>query len=102
MILTLEVTVAQSNAAGYERRKVFGAEGGTIGRLPDNQWVLPDPCVSGRHAIIRFIEGAFHIEDTSRNGTYLNSPTDPIIRGRSYPIKSGDWIKIDPYEIIAH
>jgi type VI secretion system FHA domain protein len=102
MILTLEVTGPQSDALGHARRKVFGIEGGTIGRLPDNTWVLSEPYVSGRHAIIRFMDGAFQIEDTSTNGVFLNSTTERIVRGRPYPIKSGDRIVIDPYEIVVH
>src|SRR5262245_58732505 len=102
MILTLEVTGPQSDALGHARRKVFGIEGGTIGRLPDNTWVLAEPYVSGRHAIIRFMDGSFQIEDTSMNGVFLNSTTERIVRGRPYPIKSGDRIVIDPYEIVAH
>src|SRR5215510_13057506 len=101
MILTLEVTGPQSDALGHARRKVFGIDGGTIGRLPDNTWVLSQPYVSGRHAIIRFMDGAFQIEDTSTNGVFLNSTTERIVRGRSYPIKSGDRILIDPYEIVV-
>ncbi|HEY7192094.1 MAG TPA: type VI secretion system-associated FHA domain protein TagH [Vicinamibacterales bacterium] len=101
MILTLEVTGPQSDALGHARRKVFGIDGGTIGRLPDNTWVLSQPYVSGRHAIIRFMDGSFQIEDTSTNGVFLNSTTERIVRGRSYPIKSGDRILIDPYEIVV-
>jgi type VI secretion system FHA domain protein len=102
MILTLEVTGPLSDALGHARRKVFGIDGGTIGRLPDNTWVLAEPYVSGRHAIIRFIDGSFQIEDTSTNGVFLNSTTERIVRGRPYAIKSGDRIVIDPYEIVAH
>jgi type VI secretion system FHA domain protein len=101
MILTLEVMGPQASALGPARRKVFGVEGGSIGRLADNDWVLEDPYVSGRHAIIRFIDGAFCIEDTSRNGVFVNSPDERIVRGRPHPINSGDRILIDPYEIEA-
>ena len=101
MILTLEVMGPQASALGAARRKVFGVEGGSIGRLDDNDWVLADPYVSGRHAIIRFIDGAFFIEDTSRNGVFVNSPDERIVRGRPHPINSGDRILIDPYEIEA-
>jgi len=102
MNLTLEVTGPQSDALGHARRKVFGIDGGTIGRLPDNTWVLSEPYVSGRHAIIRFMDGEFQIEDTSTNGVFLNSTTERIVRGKPYPIKSGDRIVIDPYEIVVH
>jgi type VI secretion system FHA domain protein len=101
MILTLEVTGPQASSLGAARRKVFGVEGGSIGRLPDNDWVLADSYVSGRHAIIRFIDGAFYIEDTSRNGVFVNSPDERIVRGRPHRIASGDRILIDPYEIEA-
>lgn len=100
MILTLEVTGPQASSLPV-RRKVFGHEGGSIGRLPDNDWVLADSYVSGRHAIIRFIDGAFYIEDTSRNGVFLNSPEERIVRGRPHPLTTGDRILIDPYEIEA-
>lgn len=102
MILTLEVTGPQASALGHARRKEFGPEGGTIGRLPDNDWVLSEPYVSGRHAIIRFMDGVFHIEDTSTNGVFLNSSPERIVRGRLYPIKTGDRIGIDPYDILVH
>jgi type VI secretion system FHA domain protein len=101
MILTLEVKGPQASALGVARRKVFGVEGGSIGRLPDNDWVLADPYVSGRHAIIRFIDGKFYIEDTSRNGVFVNSPDERVIRGRPHVLDSGDRILIDPYEIEA-
>ena len=45
MTLTLEVTGPQAAALGEASRKVFDAAGGTIGRLPDNTWALPDPYV---------------------------------------------------------
>jgi len=99
MNLTLEVLGPQASALGAARRKVFGVEGGTIGRLPDNDWVLADPYVSGRHAIIRFLDGKFYIEDTSRNGVFINSPDERIVRGRPHELHPGDRILIDPYEI---
>jgi type VI secretion system FHA domain protein len=101
MILTLEITGPQASSLGSSRRKTFGVEGGSIGRLPDNDWVLADPYVSGRHAIIRFIDGGFYIEDTSRNGVFVNSSDERVVRGRPHLIASGDRILIDPYEIEA-
>jgi len=101
MILTLEITGPREGTAWAERRKVFHATGGTIGRLPDNDWVLPDPYVSSRHAKIRYANGVFHIEDTSTNGVFVNTPENRLTRGQPYAIKSGDRIFIDPYEIEA-
>jgi type VI secretion system FHA domain protein len=101
MILTLEVTGPQEGVLRAELKKVFQAAGGTIGRLPDNDWVLPDPYVSSRHARIRFQNGAFLIEDTSTNGVFINSPDNRLLRGQPYTLKSGDRIFIEPYEIKA-
>jgi len=45
----------------------------TIGRAPDNDLVLNDSGVSGRHAIIVHEDGRFFIEDNdSTNGVFLN------------------------------
>jgi type VI secretion system protein ImpI len=100
-ILTLEITGAQSERLGTTRRKTFNAAGGSIGRLPDNYWMLPDQYVSNRHAVIRYLDGAFYIEDTSTNGVFINSPENRLIKGQAYALKSGDWIFIEPYEIKA-
>jgi len=101
MILTLEVTGPLEGAPKTELRKTFQSTGGTIGRLPDNDWVLPDPYVSSRHARIRFQNGTFLIEDTSTNGVFINSPDNRLARGQLYTLKSGDRIFIEPYEIKA-
>lgn len=101
MILTLEVTGPLEGAPKTELRKTFQSTGGTIGRLPDNDWVLPDPYVSSRHARIRFQNGTFLIEDTSTNGVFINSPDNRLTRGQLYTLKSGDRIFIEPYEIKA-
>ena len=79
MILTLEITGPREGTPSGENRKVFRAAGGTIGRLPDNDWVLPDPYVSSRHARIRFANGVFHIEDTSTNGVLPAAPPAALL-----------------------
>ena len=99
MSLTLEVTGPQAAALGTASRKVFDAVGGTIGRLADNSWSLPDPYVSSRHAVIRYRDGTYYIEDTSTNGVFINSPDNQLAKGQPYALKSGDWIFIEPYEI---
>lgn len=101
MILTLEVFGPPGGAPPTESRKVFRAAGGTIGRLPTNDWVLPDPYVSSRHARILYANGVYEIEDTSTNGVSLNSPDNRLVRGQPSVLKSGDRILIDPYEIVV-
>jgi len=99
MVLTLEVVGPEGDELGLARRKVFDTAGGTIGRLKSNTWMLAEGHVSGRHAVIRFRNGQFLIEDTSTNGTCLNSPGNKLEKGRQYPLASNDLILIDPFEI---
>ncbi|MET0534191.1 MAG: type VI secretion system-associated FHA domain protein TagH [Steroidobacter sp.] len=99
MILTLEVTGPQAQEMGAGHRKVFKAIGGTIGRLPDNDWVFPDPYVSGRHALIRYVSGKFFVEDTSTNGVFINSPEKRLGRGQPQQLHDGDLLYIDAYKI---
>ncbi|WP_157995511.1 type VI secretion system-associated FHA domain protein TagH [Peristeroidobacter soli] len=99
MILTLEVTGPQAQAMGTAGRKTFKALGGTIGRLPDNDWVFPDPYVSGRHALIRYVNGKYFVEDTSTNGVFINSPDNRLTRGQPQQLRDGDLLYIDAYQI---
>lgn len=99
MILTLEVTGPQAQEMGAGARKVFKAIGGTIGRLPDNDWVFPDPYVSGRHALIRYVNARFFVEDTSTNGVFINSPDNRLTRGQPQQLRDGDLLYIDAYQI---
>ena len=99
MILTLEVIGEQAQDLGAAGRKTFNAIGGTIGRLPDNDWVFPDPYVSGRHALIRYLNGKYFIEDTSTNGVFVNTPDHRISRTESHQLHDGDIVFIDAYQI---
>lgn len=99
MILTLEVTGPQAQEMGAGARKVFKAIGGTIGRLPDNDWMFPDPYVSGRHALIRYVNDKFFVEDTSTNGVFINSPDNRLKRGQPQQLRDGDLLFIDAYQI---
>ena len=80
-------------------RQVFAEDGGSIGRAADNTWVLPDAKVSRWHALISFQDGGFFIEDLSRNGVCLNDWNNRIAGGRPHPLKAGDTLFIDPYQI---
>ena len=90
---------------GTGNRKVFSSAGGIIGRVggtPGDRcdaWILPHTKVSKEHARISWVDGAFYIEDTSRNGVGLNSSKNRLAKGRPYPLNSGDRLFIDPYEI---
>ncbi len=99
MILTLEVAGPQAAQLGAARRKSFRASGGVIGREKSSDWVLPHTKVSGRHARITCVDSVFYIEDTSKNGVFINSSRERLTPGRPRALKEGDRILIDPYEI---
>jgi type VI secretion system FHA domain protein len=97
--LRLEIVGPQAAALGASAAKVFGTAGGTIGRVSENDWVLPDPYISSRHARIHWRNGQFLIEDTSSNGVFINAPDRRLGRGQLHPLQGGDRIFIDAYEI---
>lgn len=97
--LRLEIVGPQAAALGASAAKIFGTAGGTIGRVSDNDWVLPDPYISSRHARIHWRNGQFLIEDTSSNGVFINAPDRRLGRGQMHPLQGGDRIFIDAYEI---
>ncbi|HEX5084936.1 MAG TPA: DUF3616 domain-containing protein [Blastocatellia bacterium] len=63
----------------------------TLGKGPQNDIILPDASVSTAHAVIRFEDGVFKINDLgSRNGTLVNDAR--IAEWRE--IRHGDLIKM--------
>ncbi len=97
MILRLEVASASGREPSAASEKTFRAAGGTIGRSPGNDLVLPDPYVSSRHARVIYSNGVFQLEDTSTNGVFVNSPDNRLAHGKPCVLKTGDVILIDPY-----
>jgi type VI secretion system protein ImpI/type VI secretion system protein len=82
-----------------ERRAVGGGEF-TIGRGPDNDWVLPDPDrhLSKRHCMLAFRSGRWELSDLSANGTFLNRASAPIGSSPA-TLSSGDRFRLGVYEI---
>jgi type VI secretion system protein ImpI/type VI secretion system protein len=75
----------------------------SIGRGPDNDWVLPDPerYLSKRHCVVAFRGGAWQIADLSTNGTFLNRDSEPIGRVEPRALRDGDRLRLGSYEIEA-
>jgi type VI secretion system protein ImpI len=99
--LTFEVKSVNAASLGAGRRKVFSIDGGRIGRAPENDMVLPGVGVHRHHATVRFINGVFFVEGVGTNGIAINNPEVVLPRNEPYPLKSGDKIFIDEYEIGA-
>ncbi len=68
----------------------------TIGRLPDNVYVVNHPMVSGHHAKLTLRSGGYELVDLdSANGTFVNGNrvTRPVV------IQSKDYIQIGPVRL---
>ncbi len=64
-----------------------------IGRDLDNEVVVQDPTVSGRHAVFSFRDGAWWVEDLgSTNGTAVNG--QPVAGRAQSLLRSGDVIQV--------
>ncbi len=79
MAIKLRVISDHYQELGEQRSRVFGVNGCTIGRAPDNDWILPDPkrLVSGHHCDIEYRGGGYWLTDKSTNGVYVNESEDP-------------------------
>ena len=99
MNLILELVSRDGQDPSGEPRKVFGVEGGRIGRASDCDWVLRSPYISRYHATICCIDGAFHIVSTSENGVALNDAHTTLPQLENQALKDGDHLFIDEYEI---
>lgn len=75
----------------------FDELGGSIGRSPHNQLVLPDPemTISRVHAEVVFRNGHYAIVDRGSNSSLVNN--EPVGRSREQPLKPGDRLQIGGY-----
>ncbi len=103
MALQLEITSEHKNLLGDDSVRQFGANGGTIGRSLQNDWILPDPdrFISGRHATIDFRAGAYYLADTSTNGVYVNGEEEPVGRGHPRRLFDGDRLRMGDFEFLV-
>jgi type VI secretion system protein ImpI/type VI secretion system protein len=83
-----------------EVRQIGGGEF-SIGRGPDNDWVLADPAkhLSKRHCVIAFRHGTWQVAGTSSNGTFINRGASPLEGGPPHTLVDGDRLILGAYEI---
>jgi type VI secretion system protein len=101
MPLTLTITSYQRLSPGQETTKVVDREGASIGRGPDNDWVLPDPerVVSSKHCAISYRDSHYYITDTSVNGVFINQSEQRLGKGNTVELHDGDELILGDYEI---
>jgi len=98
--MSLILTILNKPNPGQEISSAFQIEG-TIGRAPDNTWVLVDPerFTSSKHAQIQSSNGEYFITDLSTNGVFINDSPTPLGKGNSVKLNHGDKLRIGQYEI---
>ena len=103
MSLTLKIISPINLPAGQLPEFVFDELGGTIGRKPNNNFVLIDPerFISSQHASIEYQGGKYVITDTSTNGVFINNSKRPIGTGNSQELMNGDKISIGEFQLQA-
>lgn len=100
MNLVLTITKSPEGVSLDQTERVFGEEGGAIGRGQGNAWPLTDPerFISSHHCSIEYENGVYYIADYSTNGTYVNHGEQPIGNGEREPLDDGMSITIGDYE----
>ncbi|UZJ44264.1 type VI secretion system-associated FHA domain protein TagH [Marinimicrobium sp. C6131] len=99
MNLQLRMIKTPEGASLPQQQFSFDQHGGTIGRGPDNHWVLPDPdrILSARHCEFTVEQGRFQLIDHSTNGTFINGSSEPLGKGVVTTVNHGDQVEIGDY-----
>ena len=102
MELVLSVKQSGDYTSGFKTSRIFGAEGGTIGRAPDAHWVLPDEKneLSRYHLHVSFDNGRFFLTDDSSNGTFTDDHSR-FPKGQPMPVHHNECLRLGSYLIQA-
>lgn len=99
--MTLSISILRCpDSVSPQTRKITGGEL-SIGRGPENDWVLPDPdrVLSKRHCVVAYRQGGWQVADVSSNGTYINRDAEPIGHGKLQDLRDGDRLRLGSYEL---
>jgi len=98
-VRNLSISIQQGPAEATPRARTATGTELSIGRAPENDWVLPDPdrVLSKRHCMLGFRAERWHLADLSSNGTFLNDAAEPLGQGRIAALNDGDRLRLGPY-----
>lgn len=104
--MPIDITIIKSpgNVNNGRACQTFSESGGTIGRGPENTWVLDDPekYMSSQHTQIAFENGQYVLTDLSTNGTFVNGSGEPLGNGNKVNLNEGDRFAISDYEFVVN
>jgi type VI secretion system protein ImpI/type VI secretion system protein len=97
----LTLTVLRCPDAESPETRQFASGSISIGRAPDNDWVLADRerFLSKRHCVVARHGDTWELTDLSTNGTFLNRDPEPIGTGRARDLRDGDRLVMGAYEL---
>lgn len=103
MPLTLQIIAPTKLISGQVTEYKFDELGGSIGRKPNNDFILLDPerFISSKHAIIEFNNNKYYITDTSTNGVFINNSKTALGSGNSAELMQGDKISIGDFQLLC-
>ncbi|NNE58278.1 MAG: type VI secretion system-associated FHA domain protein TagH [Hellea sp.] len=101
MTLTLKIQNVDRLNNGSPTELVLHNRGAIIGRSQMCDWPLPDEerVLSREHCKIVFSGGAYILEDTSANGTYIGNGREPL--NSPHRLEPGDIIRVGSFNIEA-
>lgn len=99
MLLRISVLQIRGRPPGRLIAHIFDEKGGSIGREPENQLVLPDPTrvISRVQSRISYANGEFRLTDEGGNASTVNGLR--VGRGNSRSINDGDVIECGDYKL---
>ncbi len=101
MALTLSIISYQRLSPGQSGEYTLDQGRCSIGRGPDNDWVLADPemVLSKKHCVVEYRDGDYYLTDTSTNGVYVNQSEQRLGRGNSTRLSNADTLTLGDYEL---
>ncbi len=101
MSLTLTVLTYRNQPPPRAISKTFLSAGGTIGRLEQNDLILPDPerTISRTHARVDFRDGEYFVTGLGQNPIELNGRL--MAPGSSAKLAAGDRLVVGEYCIVV-
>ncbi len=101
MSITLKIISYQRLTPGQQESFQTDTNRFSIGRNPDNHWILPDPqrFMSGTHCWLENRDGSWFITDTSTNGVFLNGSEQRLTKNVPVALNQADRIRLGDYEL---
>jgi type VI secretion system protein len=102
MLITVKVLSYKGSPPVEGLVASFDQQGGTLGRSPENHFILSDPqkLISRKHAAISYENGCYYLQDTSTIGTFIYNKNIRVHQDR-VQLDDGDKLRIGDYDLIV-